>query len=217
MCGSCISRKEVIEWDNMVFPNLNRVLEVTENDTTYLGFHDDSWFWDPEYVDYRINYILWRNKERINTTNPIKVIVFHLDGEGDTLSIILGTSQIKAIFDAFDYNSRFQKVSEYFLKEFTPTEALTLRNANQAIGEYKNDSLGFTEMLFELSKNSDTCLVYDRVKLIIEMVNTTGMRDFFDKRKISGESFVEKMNVLLELSNQQIVEIYKGITVPNIR
>ena len=201
------NRSDIVEWENTVLPNLRRVVELTEGDTTYLVFHDDSWIWSPEYVDYRTKFVIWKNKDRIDRTIPIKVMIFHLDGEGDTLSTIFSTGLIDSVFAVFDSNPNFQKVSEYFLTEFTPTEVLTLRNANFAINNHKNDSLRYTEVLFKISKNTEDSLAYNRAKLIIEMVNTVGMKDFFDKHKMSGESFVKKVNAILRLSEKKMVEI----------
>lgn len=189
------------EWNNTVFPDLKRVEEITTNDTTYLTFYDNSWIWDTDYVEYRMKYVIWKNRDRIDRTYPIKTTITHLDGEGVTLSAVYGTKDIDTVFNVFGNYPKFQKVSESFLSEFNPTEFTTLRDANLAINDHKNESLTFAELLFDLSRNAEDSLAYKRAKMIIEMVHIVGMKDFFDEHEISGEQFSKKMNTLLMLTD----------------
>jgi len=177
------------------------------NDTASIVFNDDSWIWFDEYVNWRINYILWNNKQNFDTSEPLKLIILHQEGDGITHEAVLDPIAIRTIMDAFDYNPRFQRVSEYFLNEFNPDEVMAIRDANSAMNEFYGDSIQFTKMFFNLSRCEDSCQAYDRLVVLIEMVEEIGLTDFFSHEKLDASNFVIKMNEVMKLANQPVIRI----------
>ncbi len=198
-CGLKSNKTPTI--DVSKFDDINRIETKIKNDTVFLDIFDESYIYFDEYVTLRLNYLIWNNIAKFDFNQPIKISIYHHGGEVINHLVTYNNYELNKIKSVYQNNNKFDTISNIILSDFTPTEIMNIRNANNYLNEefqdYKND---FTNLFYDLSLCQDSCFAYNRIKTMTKMFDKIKLEDFWvENKRIPADEMVKKINLIFTI------------------
>ena len=207
--GCSSSEPTLTNLDHSFLKDIGKAEIRHQADTSHILIHDESFVFDTDYLTWRINYLLWRNKTQIKKSQTYVVNVISHQGEGDNAEVIYSQANFDTIHHVFSTNQKYRDISSVFLNELGLNKSINVVKAHNFLNENSGD--GYTaelpRLFFDLADcQGDTCLAFRRARFMTEMIAETGVENVFNDTFESVDSFMVIMNKIFQIASLQPVE-----------
>ncbi len=120
------------EWDKGNLYKVKNVSSTISGDTTIVYLNDHSFIYYDEYLVWKGNYFIWKNKELLRDAQILKIRSIQ-DKRDMAFDMIYLPENMNEVNKHFDTNDDWRQISNLVLTSFDPTEIMNFRNAHDYI------------------------------------------------------------------------------------